>query len=96
MSDVYRNLLLWDSGLAFSHGPYGRESCLDILCGPENWGERTKMEFKEEHCSRICRFRNSTISSLESLSRSRPSGFPTLGERLKQAMKEVCVFMIFF
>jgi len=88
MSDTYKNLLIWDSGLAFSHGPYGRDSCLDLLCGPSQWNERSKYEFGLEKCTRICRFRNSTIFQLESMSRYRARNAPSLGTRLQQALQQ--------
>ena len=37
LSDGMSHLLLWDSGLAFNHGPLGRDKCADLLCGPDKW-----------------------------------------------------------
>ena len=49
-------ILLWDSGLAWQHGPETRESCADLLCGPNVWRERQE-GFEDEktfQCRRIC------------------------------------------
>jgi hypothetical protein len=59
VSDRQNNLLFWDSGLAFNHGPYARTSCLDLLCGQDKWRDRALET--STHCRRICRFRRSTI-----------------------------------
>ena len=71
MTDGNGQLLLWDSGLSFQHGPYGKESCFNLLCGPEKWVEHGKNAFgKKKTCEKICRFRNETVSSLRSLTTS--------------------------
>ena len=45
MSDGWGRLLLWDNGLSFNHGPEARDSCLDLLCGPDSWKDNGKKLF---------------------------------------------------
>ena len=57
-------LLLWDSGLAWVHGPrgYSEDKERSLLCGPEWWrgeGSRT--------CNSICRFSAELVSRVETL-----------------------------
>lgn len=56
-------LMLWDNGLGWSHGPYGRSSCLDILCGHRGWREEQALE--NMPCERICVFSASLINELQ-------------------------------
>lgn len=56
-------LMLWDNGLGWSHGPYGRSSCLDILCGHKGWREEQALENRP--CERICVFSASLINELQ-------------------------------
>ena len=82
MTDQNQNLLLWDSGLAFSHGPKGRSICFNLLCGPEKWTEK----FREngDSCTKICRFRRTTIEKLKGFDSDEND---TLGMKLKNAME---------
>jgi len=52
--------LHWDSGLGWRHGPMGKDSCLDILCGTTKWIEAEE----KEQCQRISMFRRETIELL--------------------------------
>lgn len=83
MTDQNQNLLLWDSGLAFSHGPNGKRSCLNLLCGPEKWIENFE-ENGDSYCSKICKFRRTTIEILQEFDSSENE---TLGMKLKHAME---------
>ena len=87
MSDQFQQLLLWDSGLSFVHGPRGRDSCLNLLCGPDLWVERS-IELGETRCQKICRFRESTIEKLQDLSFYANSDEEKLGRKLQLAMEE--------
>ena len=55
------NNLHWDSGLGWRHGPFGLESCLEILCGTTKWREQ---QTPQEPCRPISIFRNETIQYL--------------------------------
>lgn len=59
--------LVWDSGLAWSHGPDGRDpTCDNLLCGPREWRE---MEgYDDTNCRSICRFNKDTIDKLRKMS----------------------------
>lgn len=70
VSDGYNNLLLWDNGLSFNHGPLGRTSCMDLLCGPDKWKEFGKETWnlgKRDRCRPICKFRRKTVERLRLL-----------------------------
>ena len=60
-------LILWDSGLSFQHGPAGKE-CTSLFCGTEKWQEHGKEEYNLKRCAKVCRFRKETILQLQSLS----------------------------
>lgn len=78
--------LLWDNGLAFDHGPYGRYSCLDILCGHNTWRAG-----KQAKCDRICRFSVDMYQKLLELSKSSY----TLGERVRDHLQSDLLFPLF-
>jgi len=83
-------LMLWDNGLGWSHGPYGRSSCLDILCGHRGW--RAAEEAQSRPCQRVCVFSTSLISQLMTYKKAhenplRFASEKTLGETLKESMK---------
>ena len=59
--------LLWDNGLAFDHGPFGKTSCLDILCASNEWRNTRP---KDKPCERICRFSRSLYERLDEFKRS--------------------------
>jgi len=71
--------------LAFNHGPWGRSSCLDLLCGPDKWKDRILEN--STHCKRICRFRRSTIELIRGVG---PAVEPSkrLGTLLRNAINE--------
>merc|ERR1712137_736651 len=75
--------LLWDNGLAFDHGPYGRESCLDILCATNEWRSSTP---KEKPCERICRFSKSMYNKLVQFSKE--TGNNRLGRKIQASVND--------
>jgi hypothetical protein len=84
--EVDSRLILWDNGLAWSHGPYGRESCLDILCGSNSWRALRSRLTVSKQCQRICTFRKSTIDKLRNFTTADETN--RLGYRLRQAMAD--------
>lgn len=70
LQDKFGNYIFWDSGLAFRHGAFGRESRdLDIFCGRQAWVDNRG---DKRSCRRTCRFRNATIEHLKSLGDEQP------------------------
>ena len=62
--------LHWDSGLGWRHGPMGRNSCLDILCGTTKWLEKQREKRTTDEpfrCDRIGMFRRETVDLLRAL-----------------------------
>eukprot|EP01104_Vermistella_antarctica_P008689 TRINITY_DN2194_c0_g1_i1.p2 TRINITY_DN2194_c0_g1~~TRINITY_DN2194_c0_g1_i1.p2 ORF type:complete len:316 (-),score=61.16 TRINITY_DN2194_c0_g1_i1:24-971(-) len=68
-------LLVWDQGLAWSHGPLGRgvngSWSMRILCGPHYWQSNRPAK---QACQRICVFHRRTIETLRGMTVSREGG----------------------
>eukprot|EP01095_Lingulamoeba_sp_RSL-Kostka_P011249 TRINITY_DN4225_c0_g1_i2.p1 TRINITY_DN4225_c0_g1~~TRINITY_DN4225_c0_g1_i2.p1 ORF type:complete len:680 (-),score=181.25 TRINITY_DN4225_c0_g1_i2:312-2351(-) len=82
-------LLIWDSGLAFRHGPIGKigygpnkDHCIELLCGLKEWVN----EFDSKICKKTCLFRKKTIDKIRSVG---PDAEPDqqLGYLLDQSLK---------
>lgn len=74
--------LLWDNGLAFDHGPYGKDSCLDILCASNEWRGIIP---KNKPCERICRFSESMYHKLVSFSNEKDD-HNRLGRKIQKSV----------
>ena len=93
IADANKQLLLWDSGLAFAHGPRGKESCLNILCGPDRWrvdSDKSPSKQDQKPCRRICRFRESTVRKLSEMATRNATALSngqTVGTLFRAALK---------
>eukprot|EP01095_Lingulamoeba_sp_RSL-Kostka_P011250 TRINITY_DN4225_c0_g2_i1.p1 TRINITY_DN4225_c0_g2~~TRINITY_DN4225_c0_g2_i1.p1 ORF type:complete len:405 (-),score=75.42 TRINITY_DN4225_c0_g2_i1:137-1351(-) len=76
------HLLIWDSGLAFRHGPIGESDCLDILCGSTYWIQKNT-ENNDTYCQRISVFRRDTVNFLRKHNSKQPPE-----KRLSYLLKE--------
>eukprot|EP01094_Clydonella_sp_ATCC50884_P023188 TRINITY_DN5498_c0_g1_i2.p1 TRINITY_DN5498_c0_g1~~TRINITY_DN5498_c0_g1_i2.p1 ORF type:complete len:473 (+),score=69.22 TRINITY_DN5498_c0_g1_i2:218-1636(+) len=96
ISDGSGRLLNWDNGLAFNHGPIGKQRCLDLFCGTDTWKEwdRKHGHKDKRHCTRICRFRNSTVTTLKSLENLGERGEWTMSYKLDQRLREDDLFPV--
>eukprot|EP01094_Clydonella_sp_ATCC50884_P023707 TRINITY_DN5757_c0_g1_i3.p1 TRINITY_DN5757_c0_g1~~TRINITY_DN5757_c0_g1_i3.p1 ORF type:complete len:399 (-),score=60.48 TRINITY_DN5757_c0_g1_i3:77-1273(-) len=80
-------ILQWDNGLAFNHGPFGYSNCMDILCGPVHW-----IEDPDVRCQPICRFRLKTIEQLRLMAPGGAGVEDSLGERLRLSIASEDIF----
>lgn len=70
-------------------GPGGRESCFDILCGPNKWQKHMDEVPVINNCTPICKFRKDTIERLRSVG---PDSDVKLGNLVEKALSTYPVF----
>lgn len=88
------HVLIWDQGLAWTHGPVGRGlSCMNILCGPKSWiADNNKKALAIKHpphsndCRRICTFSRQLVTRLRQLIKTTVNGQTFLEQRLKKVI----------